>query len=245
MKLRSVFTGLILLLMFATLAQADTLKMKNGTVIKGKVIRFNNKEFTILIESTSSRAIISVDDIESIEFDSSPGPVTSQSSTSTSRTTVPPPTTQSSNRTTTQTSDDDDSDGVHSGKTTVPNIRSVTVSIPAREDWTSSGIIVAKGQRVRITATGTVDLGNGRRSGPEGIVLDDKDKLMPNSPTGALIAVIGDDNDNFIFVGKQADFVAQRSGRLFLSVNEGNLKDNVGSFSARVEIELSSSTGRQ
>jgi hypothetical protein len=61
---------------------------------------------------------------------------------------------------------------------------------------------------------------------------------MPNYPTGGLIAVIGDDNDNFIFIGKTGEFVAQRSGRLFLSVNEGNLKDNAGTFSARVEIEL-------
>ena len=79
---------------------------------------------------------------------------------------------------------------------------------------------------------------------PEGITLDDKDKLMPNWPTGGLIAVIGDDNDNFIYIGKTNEFVAQRSGRLFLSVNEGNLKDNSGVYSARVEVELMPSTGR-
>ncbi|MBK6314711.1 MAG: hypothetical protein IPF53_10470 [Blastocatellia bacterium] len=60
---------------------------------------------------------------------------------------------------------------------------------------------------------------------------------MPSRPTGALIAVIGDDNDDFIFVGAQAEFVSQRDGFLFLSVNEGVLRDNTGSFSARVVVE--------
>src|SRR5215475_10359738 len=181
MKLRNVFTGLILLLMLATLAQADTLKMKNGTVIKGKVIRFNNKEFIILIDSTSSRAIVNVDDIESIEFDNAPSASVSPGNTTrpnTSNTNVQVSNTQ--RPTTQQTSDDDDSDGVHTRS--VPNIRSVTVNIPAREDWTSTGIVVAKGQKVRVSATGSVDLGLGRKSGPEGIVFEDKDKLMPGSP---------------------------------------------------------------
>jgi len=39
---------------------------------------------------------------------------------------------------------------------------------------------------------------------------------------------IGDDNDDFIFVGRSRDFVAQRDGVLFLGVNEGNLSDNSG-----------------
>src|SRR6267154_1637640 len=70
MRLRSLLIGLVILMSFAVVVNADTLKMKNGTVIKGKVIRFNNKEFIILMEGTNSRSIINVDDIESIEFDS-------------------------------------------------------------------------------------------------------------------------------------------------------------------------------
>jgi hypothetical protein len=39
-------------------------------------------------------------------------------------------------------------------------------------------------------------------------------------PTGGLIAVIGDDNDDFIFIGKGHDFVAQRDGVLFLGIKK-------------------------
>jgi hypothetical protein len=74
--------------------------------------------------------------------------------------------------------------------------------------------------------------------------LADRDKLMRNEPTGALIAVIGDDNDEFIFVGASREFTAQRDGRLFLGVNEGNLGDNSGTYDVTVEAEALTGSGR-
>jgi len=49
--------------------------------------------------------------------------------------------------------------------------------------------------------------------------------------------VIGADNDDFIFIGSSAEFVAARDGLLFLSVNEGNLSDNSGSYKAAIELQ--------
>jgi hypothetical protein len=66
--------------------------------------------------------------------------------------------------------------------------------------------------------------------------LADSGKLMTSRPTGALIAVVGDDNDDFVFIGRASEFVATHNGILFLSVNERNLKDNNGSFLARVKV---------
>jgi hypothetical protein len=37
-------------------------------------------------------------------------------------------------------------------------------------------------------------------------------------------------------VGKQVEFTATNSGILFLSINEGDLKDNSGSFIAHVKV---------
>lgn len=54
--------------------------------------------------------------------------------------------------------------------------------------------------------------------------------------TGALIAVIGDDNNEFIYIGASREFTAQRDGALFLGLNEGNLDDNTGAFDVKVEI---------
>lgn len=104
--------------------------------------------------------------------------------------------------------------------------------------WTDSGLMVRKGQRLRISATGRVSLGQGNFSTPTGLPrLVDTEKLMRNEPTGELIAVIGDDNDEFIPVGANREFYAPRDGRLFLGVNEGKLDDNTGSYDALIEVE--------
>jgi hypothetical protein len=120
-----------------------------------------------------------------------------------------------------------------------------TIKVGVRADaanngWTNSGLVVRKGQRLRITASGRVSLGRGRFSTPGGVSnLNDNAKLMVNEATGALIAVIGDDNDDFILIGPRREFVAQRDGVLFLGVNEADLTDNTGSYDIVIEAEAS------
>jgi hypothetical protein len=72
----------------------------------------------------------------------------------------------------------------------------------------------------------------------------DNDKLMRSEATGALIAVIGDDNDDFLLIGTRRDFVSQRDGVLFLGVNEGNLTDNTGTYDVVIEAEAGGSAPR-
>ncbi len=60
---------------------------------------------------------------------------------------------------------------------------------------------------------------------------------MAKEATGGLIAVIGDNNNNFIFIGDSREFVAAQDGALFLGVNEGNLDDNSGAFDVKIEID--------
>ena len=108
----------------------------------------------------------------------------------------------------------------------------------ANNGWTNSGLVVRRGQRLRLSASGRVNVGNGRLSPADGLPnLPDKDKLMRSEPTGGVIAVIGDDNDDFIFIGRSHDFVAQRDGVLFLGVNLGNLSDSSGAFDVSIEAE--------
>jgi len=103
--------------------------------------------------------------------------------------------------------------------------------------WTNSGWIVKKGQKIRISGSGEVSLGRGKKTSPSGLYdVEDKERLVLGAPTGALIAVIGDDNNEFIYVGSEREFTATRDGALFLGVNEGNLNDNSGSFEVKIEI---------
>ena len=106
-----------------------------------------------------------------------------------------------------------------------------------KNGWTNSGIIVHYGQRLRITASGRISLGGGCISTPAGIApLPKWPRLTQGYPAGALIAVIGDDNNDFIFIGRSRDFVAQRTGVLFLGINEDNLEDNSGAYDVVIEV---------
>jgi hypothetical protein len=236
---------------------ADTIRLKDGTVIRGQVVGFRDQQFTVLIGAGSkgrrSRTMIYVEDVESIEFDSlgnaaagggdagnnegvirvEPADTTANNSDTTSSAPVrtkPLPDTTTSPR----------------GASTVPISASptfFTIKVTVRADnanngWTNSGLVVRKGQRLRINGSGRVSLGGGRFSTPTGLpTVADNDKLLRNEATGALIAVIGDDNDDFILIGNRRDFVAQRDGVLFLGVNEGNLVDNTGTYDVVIEAE--------
>ena len=248
------FFALALILAVLTPALADTIRLKDGSVIRGQVIGFKDQQFTILIGSGAqgrrSRTLIYVEDIESIEFDAA---TTSAASTLANEplagdTSVPDTQPVRSNppRTTTTPPVSTSAPtfftikiGVHAKQCTTQN----STELCSPNGWTNTGLVVRRGQRLRITSTGRVSLGGGRFSTSAGLPsLVDNDKLMRTEPTGALIAVIGDDNDDFLLISTRRDFVAQRDGVLFLGVNEGNLNDNTGTYDVVIEAEAGGGT---
>lgn len=99
------------------------------------------------------------------------------------------------------------------------------------------GLGCSQRTRIRVLGNGRISLGNGRYSSPSGIsTLPDTQKLIKDQPTGGLIAVVGDDNNDFMYIGEDYEFVAERDGALFLGVNEGILEDNSGSFEVMIEV---------
>jgi hypothetical protein len=293
-KLSSVL--LILLVLIAPAAKADTIHLKNGSILKGKVASFADDQFVVMLDTGSgrymSRALVYIGDVARIEFDSVPGSpettaretnpparaaepeprITSSqdlsrnnSSSEAQRNTRPP---EPQPRETTQPRETNPTDTqpqpIREPETTQPDKPAVStaptlgppdseratrkssgpgkttyVDVIGKRDWTSTGLIISRGDHIRITASGTVTIDpvSGRTSGPEGADITDPKKLMPDQPTGALIGVIGADNDDFIFIGRSTEFTATRSGLLFLSVNEGTLADNTGTFKATIEIQ--------
>jgi len=236
---------------------ADTIKLKNGSVIKGRVVSFSQGEFTIILDlgsssrKSTSRMIIAAEDIESIEFDGADSGAAPPRSTSSLEPAAPDRTEEPSESKPKETKeaksaasapavttpDPDTSPAAASESATATGVLAEKeIRVAAAADWTSSDIRITKGQRLTITAEGEIDLGNDKKSGPAGIALTDSRKLMTTRPTGALIAVIGDDNDDFIYIGRSAEITAAHNGILFLSVNEGELKDNTGSYRAKVKV---------
>jgi len=238
--------SILLLVSISTPLLADTIRLKDGSVIRGQVIGFKDQQFTILIGGNArgrrGQTTVFVEDVESIEFDSTTSN-TSNTSTiddSTARNN-PPPTSRPSNPISQPDNDRTvDTTPVSSATPTFFTIKVGVRADTANNGWTNSGLVVRKGQRLRISASGRVSLGRGRFSTPGGLSnILDQEKLMRNEATGALIAVIGDDNDDFILIGPRRDFVAQRDGVLFLGVNEGDLADNTGSYDIVIEAEAS------
>ena len=211
-------------------ALADTIRLKDGSVLHGQVVGFKDQQFTILLGSGArgrkSRITVYMEDVESIEFDSTGAGNTSEDTSNTQPSNNQPSYTPPNTTTNPNSS---------------PTFFQINVRVRgdnANNGWTNSGLVVRRGQRLRITASGRVSLGNNRVATPDGLPnIPDRDKLMRNQPTGGLIAVIGDDNDDFVFVGRSRDFVVQRDGVLFLGVNEGNLSDNSGAYDVVIEAE--------
>jgi hypothetical protein len=241
--LRCVF-ALAIVVAFVVPIFADTIRLKDGSTIKGRITGFTGGKFTVAVGEGNRRRefTFSAGEIESIEFDRSEvldrnvsavnssvktdRPVADEPIVTEKPVSVPAPKT-------TQATNYNPSRGL---------IKPVAINVNVLADstsngWTNSGWVVKKGQRIRITAEGEVALGKGQKSGPGGqYSLEDEKKLLKSVPTGALIAVIGDDNNDFIYIGTDREFVATRDGTLFLGLNEGNLDDNSGSFKVKVEI---------
>jgi hypothetical protein len=259
--IRKTAALLFVLALLASAVFADTIRLKDGSIIKGKIISFAGDVFTVKIgdrEMTFPSA-----DVESIQFDS---PMASAARTSgidqppvvirsTPKTEPTPSYTETANttaepvKTSPETpkeniyADDRGTTSADSGTDGRANRKPISLNVKVMADetsngWTNSGWIVKKGQKIHIKGSGEISLGGGTTSPAAGLSdFEDPQKLMRSVPTGALIAVIGDDNNDFIYVGMERTFTAERDGALFLGVNDGDLKDNAGAFDVVIEID--------
>lgn len=265
---------------------ADTIRLKDGSVIKGKIVGFRDGQFLVLIgDGTRQRQMTFFsDEIEAIDFDA--GSIANNSgrtaNPSAINTVVPRPNSTPASTAANPAGNNAENDvrilvgqpnnsQAASPNTTLPNNSNQTnaslktntssqTANPANNTnstrpkpiqlnlkvladntangWTNAGWVVKKGQKIRIIGSGRISLGKGNYSTPAGISsLGDKDKLMQKEPTGGLLAVVGDDNNDFVFIGSQREFTATRDGALFLGINEGMLDDNSGAFDVVIEID--------
>ncbi|HLM60789.1 MAG TPA: hypothetical protein VK308_08295, partial [Pyrinomonadaceae bacterium] len=215
-----------------TTVLADTIRLKDGSIIKGKIVSFGGGKFIVRIGQR--QITYSANEVESIQFDADSMPAANVNTSSKVPTTSDKNSTiitvgQNSNTANSSNS----APKINTNRTSSEKVlKPIEISVKVLADntangWTNSGWVVRKGQKIRISGMGRVSLGGGRYSTPGGISsLPDKDKLMGQQATGGLIAVIGDNNNDFIFVGDAKEFIAPRDGALFLGINEGNLDDN-------------------
>ncbi len=258
------FFATLLVLTVSFAVSADTIRLKDGSIIKGKITGFSGGKFVVTVGEGERQRVLSFDasEVESVEFDSVSDlgnrsaslPISDSSTRRTPPRVITTDSTRQPERTaqvpvTRPTPSATPSPTVSTPRVTTPTIPASTGSIRPIElnvnvladntanGWTNTGWVVKRGQRIRISGSGEISLGNGKTSGASGLYdLEDSNKLMAAVPTGALVAVIGDDNNDFIYIGADREFTATRDGALFLGINEGNLDDNSGSFDVKIQI---------
>ncbi len=112
-----------------------------------------------------------------------------------------------------------------------------SIDVALGQDWIDSGIDLRRGEHVQTTATGTILAGRSRIT-PDGLRSNDPNAPLPRAAEGLLIGAVGSEASSpIIELGSSREFVAERDGRLYLTVNRGAYSDARGSFSVQVRTE--------
>jgi hypothetical protein len=112
-----------------------------------------------------------------------------------------------------------------------------TITVPANQLWTPTGIRVNQGDRLQIQASGQITL---QPNNPKDVAIPPGSliqRFAPNSPmpkvlAGALIGRI--DGGQPFGIGNLSSIVAPASGMLYLGVNDDVVSDNTGQFNVTI-----------
>ncbi|MCX6552905.1 MAG: hypothetical protein NTY02_18200, partial [Acidobacteria bacterium] len=193
---------------------ADTLYMRNGDQVQGRLVSVRNGEIEFRQDSGQSARTIRVDiaDVRRIEFDDqysggsyNDDPGWNNDNTGTNNTNYDRPS----------------------------GMRERSVVVSADVPSVDSGIDVRSGQTVYFRASGQVRWGPNRKDGPQGEKNspENLNRPMPNRPAAALIGRVGSYSTDYFFIGNEQGAIRVRSsGRLFLGINDDVLDDNSGNF---------------
>ncbi len=110
--------------------------------------------------------------------------------------------------------------------------KSKRVVLMGNEQWLDTGIQLKIGQEILFTVSGCIYIDNGTmvfQNGEPEVNWNNK-KSLPNQPTGALIAKVGEDGTPFYVGNDKAPFNITQNGNLYLGINDSNYEDNSGKF---------------
>jgi hypothetical protein len=214
MSMQRIFLCIVLTVVVSGAVQADRLELRNGSVLQGNFLRFENDTFIFQITTGGDRdrgrvLRFTTKEVLRLVTDRDLDGALSRTSTTSTKPNAAP------------TFD------------TSPNI-----DVRLAQDWINSNIQVTQGQRIRIDATGTVRLEGRDNSSPSGIGRRDPNAPLPDDNAGALVASIGNDlNTPIILIGRNKEFVADRDGILYFTVNYWETNNTSGSYQVRVQTE--------
>jgi hypothetical protein len=134
-------------------------------------------------------------------------------------------------------------------QTNSANVTSYQIDLDAAKRWVDTKIDLRAGEKLRLTATGTVTYPSnkkhpdGRSFGPDGLARGFGDLIheyaVSDAGHGSLIGRLGDDNVAQPFaVGARSDYEAPVAGRLFLGINQSlrDAESAKGNFQVKIEV---------
>lgn len=198
---------LLLLLIAASVASAERVYLRDGTMLEGTIVSMENGDFVLEKRSYwgAERMLVSRKEISRIEFDTAPPPP------------MPPPPEGS-------TWLDD-----------ARHMRQKTFEVPSTIPWTATGIWIERGARIYFNAENKIEFNKKSEKWATPAGEDDSpynpSRPLPREGTGALIGKLGEGTTNIFLIGAEhGPFTAPVSGQLYLGVNDDYLLDNYGNF---------------
>jgi hypothetical protein len=224
-----ILTTIILATLLVSVALADTLTLKNGSVLKGTFVGFENGQFIFKITSGDNRnqgrtLRFPANEVAKLALDNDGLDPNDPRNDGYPRR---------------------DPGGSTGGGSTGGWVAYPQVAVRLEDQWIRSNINLLRGQRVRVEATGTIQLDGRTSTGPEGLRnRSDRDAPEPDEPDGILLAGVGQDaNSPSIVIGRSREFTADRDGMLYFTVNHGDTRNARGAFQVKVQVEQSTTGG--
>lgn len=220
--MRKIVLAFLILLMAATVAAADTVYLRDGRTIRGTVLGYIGGRFAVRLANVSGGATANPNPNTISAPDVSAGEIVFLRPR--------------------------DIDRIEIEGRSLDEARYVTRSVQVElgPNWIDSGVDLKRGERVQVTATGTIVAGRTRIT-PGGLRSTDPNAPLPRAAEGVLIGAIGNDaSAPIIEIGLNREFIADRDGRLYLTANRSTYTDARGAFAAQVrrELDFTARTGR-
>jgi hypothetical protein len=215
--MRKILLALLILLLVATVAAADTLYLRDGRTVRGTVLGFVSGRFAVRLTAAVSPPTTMQTGAQSAATSRIAGEIGD----------IVFIRTREVERVEIEGRSLDDARYLTS-----------TVQVELGPNWIDTGVDLRRGERVSINATGTIVAGRTRIT-PGGLRSTDPNAPLPRAAEGVLIGAVGNDqNSPIIEIGINREFIADREGRLYLTANRSSYTDARGAFNAQIRREI-------